>query len=123
MIAVDTCVWIDFFQGKSNRAVSLLEGALEQGSLILPPVVYVEVLSFPKLEKEDSKLIQLLPQIEITGGFWRRCSELRKSVLKKGLRCRLGDSLIAQSCIDSGTPLITSDKDFQSFLRGGLELV
>lgn len=123
MIAVDSCVWIDYLQGKSNRTVALLEGVLEQGTLVLPPVVFVEVLSFPKLEREDSKLIQLLPRIELTDGYWQRCSDLRNSVLKKGMRCRLGDTLIAQSCIDSRTPLITSDRDFKSFLGAGLQLL
>jgi len=29
--------------------------------------------------------------------------------------CRLGDALIAQSCIDQGIPLITRDRDFHAF--------
>jgi predicted nucleic acid-binding protein len=35
--------------------------------------------------------------------------------LRKGRRARLGDALIAQSCIDRGIRLITRDRDFRAF--------
>jgi predicted nucleic acid-binding protein len=40
--------------------------------------------------------------------------------LAKGLKARLADTLIAQSCLDHGVPLITHDTDFRHFaaLRG-----
>jgi len=40
---------------------------------------------------------------------------LRAQVLGKHRRARLGDALIAQSCIDAGTALLTRDRDFQVF--------
>jgi predicted nucleic acid-binding protein len=30
-------------------------------------------------------------------------------------KARLGDALIAQTCIDRGIPLLTRDKDFRAF--------
>jgi predicted nucleic acid-binding protein len=48
---------------------------------------------------------------------------LRGKVLAKGLRARLADALIAQSCIDHRVPLVTRDDDFRHFVAlGGLRL-
>jgi predicted nucleic acid-binding protein len=45
-------------------------------------------------------------------------------VLAKKRKARLGDALIAQSCIDGGVPLITRDRDFQAFAdTAGLNLI
>jgi predicted nucleic acid-binding protein len=40
---------------------------------------------------------------------------LRARVLAKGRRARVGDALIAQSCVDHGIPLLTRDKNFRAF--------
>ena len=45
-------------------------------------------------------------------------------MLAKKRKARLGDALIAQSCIDGGVPLITRDRDFQAFAdTAGLNLI
>jgi predicted nucleic acid-binding protein len=45
-------------------------------------------------------------------------------VLKRRRKARLGDALIAQSCIDRGISLLTRDRDFRSFADAvGLDLV
>jgi predicted nucleic acid-binding protein len=44
--------------------------------------------------------------------------------LAKHRKARLGDALIAQSCIDRGIPLLTRDRYFRSFAEAaGLDLV
>jgi predicted nucleic acid-binding protein len=44
-------------------------------------------------------------------------------VLAKRRKARLGDALIAQSCIDHGIPLLTRDRDFRAFAAAaGLDL-
>jgi len=49
--------------------------------------------------------------------------ELRSKILAKGRRARLGDALIAQSCVDHGVPLLTRDRDFRAFAEtAGLNL-
>jgi predicted nucleic acid-binding protein len=40
---------------------------------------------------------------------------LRAKVLGRGRKARLGDALIAQSCIDGGGSLLTRDRDFRAF--------
>lgn len=62
--------------------------------------------------------------IEITAGYWQRVGILRSKVLARHRRARLGDALIAQSCIDRGIPLLTRDRDFRAFAEAaGLDLV
>jgi predicted nucleic acid-binding protein len=53
--------------------------------------------------------------VEVGHGYWQRAGELRAKVLAKRRKARLGDALIAQSCLDRGIPLLTRDRDFRSF--------
>jgi len=65
-----------------------------------------------------------VPSIELGTGYWQRAGELRAKVLARRRRARLGDALIAQSCIDGGISLLTRDRDFRAFIEAaGLKLV
>jgi len=65
-----------------------------------------------------------VPLIEIGSGYWQRAGELRAKVLAKHRKARLGDALIAQSCIDGGVPLLTRDRDFRAFAEAArLDLI
>jgi hypothetical protein len=47
----------------------------------------------------------------------------RRVVLRKGCKARVGNALIAQSCIDHDIALITRDRDFRHFVAHcGLKL-
>lgn len=123
MIATDTSSWSAFFEGKRGADVDALEQALEHGNVVLPPVVLSELLSSPSLTDHAAKLFVSVPLLELGTGYWERAGRLRAKVLGKGLRARLADTLIAQSCIDHKVPLITRDDDFRHFARlGGLRL-
>ena len=88
------------------------------------PVVLTEMLSDPKLPSEVSQTLSELPLIEIEPGYWQRAGKLRAKVLAKRRKARLGDALIAQSCIDHGIPLLTRDRDFRAFAdAAGLHLL
>jgi predicted nucleic acid-binding protein len=56
-----------------------------------------------------------VPLIEVESGFWQRAGQLRAKVLARPRKARLGDALIAQSCIDRGVALLTRDGDFKAF--------
>jgi predicted nucleic acid-binding protein len=123
VIAVDTSSWSAFLEGKQGTDVEALERALEHGNVVLPPVVLSELLSSPKLTGAAAKLFVSVPLLEVGAGFWERSGRLRGKVLAKGLRARLADALIAQSCIDHRVPLVTRDDDFRHFVAlGGLRL-
>ncbi|MFN0167076.1 MAG: PIN domain-containing protein [Bryobacteraceae bacterium] len=124
MIAADTSTWIAFLQGDGGEDVELLDQALDDRQVLMAPVVLTEVLSDPMLSAEVSQTLSELPLIEIKTGHWRRAGALRAKVLALRRKARLGDALIAQSCLDRGIPLLTRDRDFRAFAQAaGLDLV
>ncbi len=124
MIAADTSTWIAFLQGDGGEDTDLLDRALRDRQVLMPPAVLTEVLSDPKLPAEVARSLSDLPLIEVEPGYWERAGALRAKVLAKRRKGRLGDALIAQSCIDRGIPLITRDRDFRAFAdAAGLDAV
>jgi len=124
MIAVDTSTWIAFLNGDQGRDTDLLDRALLDRQVLMVPVVLTELLSDPKLPAAVSETVAELPLIAIAPGYWLRAGELRAKVLAKRRRARLGDALIAQTCIDRGVPLLTRDRDFRAFAEAaGLDFV
>jgi hypothetical protein len=124
MIAADTSTWIAYLQGDGGEDTELLDRALRDRQVLMTPVVLTEVLSDPKLPSEVAQILSDLPLMEVAPGYWQRAGELRAKVLAKRRKARLGDALIAQSCIDDGTTLLTRDRDFRAFAAAaGLDLV
>lgn len=124
MIAVDTNVAIYFFSGKECKEALLLEDFFQNNLAIFPPLVVMELLSDPWISKKTIDFISTAPQLEILPGYFERAGRLRAKLLRRGLKARVADSLIAQSCIDSKTKLLTNDKDFKNFQKYcGLSLV
>jgi len=124
MIAVDTSTWIAYLQGSAGGDTDLLDRALQDRQVVMVPVVLTELLSNPKLPAEVWQTLSELPLVEATRGYWRRAGELRSKVISRRRKARLGDALIAQSCIDHSLPLLTRDSDFRAFAEAaGLDLV
>ena len=124
MIAVDTSTWIAFLEGDGGGDARLLDRALEDRQVVMAPAVLTELLSDPKLPPAIAKTLSEVPLVEIESGYWRRAGELRSKVLRKRRKARLGDALIAQSCIDHKLSLLTRDGDFLAFAEAaGLDLV
>ncbi len=117
MIATDTSVLIDYFQGKSHSYTNQLDDILTLHSLVLPPTVLVEILSDADLPKKFVEKMLELPLLEIHDNYWQRAGINRSKLISKKLKARLADTLIAQSCIDHDVPLLTSDSDFRHFAK------
>lgn len=115
MITADTSTWIAFLTGSGGTDVELLDRALEAKQVVMVPVVLTELLSDPELPSGVAKNLFGVPRIEIQLGYWERAGVLRAKVLAKKRKARLGDALIAQTCIDRKIPLITRDRDFHAF--------
>ncbi|MGH8286108.1 MAG: PIN domain-containing protein [Steroidobacteraceae bacterium] len=115
MIAADTSTWIAFLQGTDGGDTRMLDRALGDRQVLMPPVVLTELLSDPKLPSEVAQLLTQVPLIEPDAGYWQRAATLRAAVLARRRKARLGDALIAQSCIDRGVGLLTRDRDFRAF--------
>ncbi|MGC2332921.1 MAG: PIN domain-containing protein [Candidatus Acidiferrales bacterium] len=124
MIAADTSTWIAFLEGSAGEDVKLLDRALEDRQVLMVPVVLTELLSDPKLPSGVGKMLSEVPSIEIASDYWQRAGGLRAKVLSRRRKARLGDALIAQSCIDGDVRLLTRDRDFKAFAEAaGLDLV
>ncbi len=124
MIAADTSTWIAFLEGTSGDDVDLLDQALEDKQVLMVPVVLTELLSDPNLSPRVSHILSEVPQIDIEPGYWNRAGVLRAKVLAKRRKARLGDALIAQTCIDGKVSLVTRDRDFRAFAEAAeLELL
>lgn len=117
MIAADTSVLINYFQGENDELTNILDDLLAYHSLVLPPTVLVETLSDPFLPKKFIEKIIELPILDPTENFWQRAGLNRSKIISKKLKARLADTLIAQSCIDYQVPLLTKDKDFRHFAK------
>jgi predicted nucleic acid-binding protein len=115
VIAADTSTWVAFLQGDKGADVELLDLALRDQQVVMPPVVLTELLSDPKLLPGVAKTLCEVPLIETDAGYWQRAGHLRGRVLASRRKARLGDALIAQSCVDRGIPLVTRDRDFKAF--------
>ena len=124
MIVADTSTWIAYLQGEAGRDAKLLDRALEDRQVVMVPAVLTEVLSDSDLPVEVAEMLGDLPLLEVLPGYWQRAGTLRAVVLSKRRKARLGDALIAQTCIDHAVPLLTRDRDFRSFAdAAGLDLL
>jgi predicted nucleic acid-binding protein len=115
MIAADTSTWIAFLGGAPGQDSQLLERALGDRQILMIPVVLTELLSDPALSPEVAETLSEIPMIEVEPGYWQRAGQLRAKILSMRHKARLGDALIAQTCVDRGIPLLTRDKDFHAF--------
>src|SRR5260370_38731493 len=115
MIGADPSTWVAYLEGGAGADTDLLDRALADRQVLMVPVVLTELLSDPKLPSEIAGTLSEVPLVEIETDYWQRAGMLRAKVLAKRRKARLGDALIAQSCIDRGISLLTRDRDFQAF--------
>jgi predicted nucleic acid-binding protein len=124
VIAADTSTWVAFLEGGSGDDTEALDQALEDRQVVMVPVVLTELLSDSDLPPDVSETLLQVPQTDIRPGFWKRAGMLRAEVLATRRRARLGDALIAQTCIDARVVLLTRDRNFRAFVEAAkLDLV
>ena len=116
MIAVDSSTFIHGLNGVRSDDVSRMRQAMVEERLLLPLPVVTEILSFARATDELAMVVDAVPRLMLRDGFWERAGQSRRLILSRGLKARLGDTLVAQACIDGDVPLIASDGDFRHFV-------
>ena len=115
MLAADTSTWIAFLEGAPGQDSQLLQQALTDRQVLMIPIVLTELLSDPALSSGVAETLTEIPMIEVEPGYWQRTGLLRAKVLSMPRKARLGDALIAQTCLDRGISLLTRDENFRAF--------
>ncbi|HJR69307.1 MAG TPA: PIN domain-containing protein [Gammaproteobacteria bacterium] len=117
MIAVDTSTLSALLAGEQGKDVDSLADSLARSDVRLPPVVLTEILSDPATAKVLAPRLLDLELLEVTEGYWQRAGEARAKLQARGLKAKVADALIAQSCIDHDIALLTRDQDFRHFAK------
>lgn len=121
MIGCDTSSLSAFLLGENGDDVEQIANAAKAGQLTLSPIVVTEILSATDLTLGAT--LNSIAIMELLEGYWERAGLNRRLLRRKGLRAKVADALIAQSCIDHDIALITRDGDFRHFARHcGLKL-
>lgn len=111
-VVADTSVWIDFLAG---RAAPLLEEALAQAAVVLPPIVVAELVSGarrPADRRAIEELVHEMPIHDTPADHWVRVGELRRAARDRGLSVSTPDAHVAQCAIDRDAILLSRDAIF-----------
>jgi predicted nucleic acid-binding protein len=120
MIIVDSTVWVDYVNGKSNEETRLLEARIGREEIGLIDLILCEVLQGLRSEREIDEVMSELLEFSIfpTGGT-RIAVETAMNYQKlraKGFTVRKTiDCWIATFCIREGHELLHRDRDFDPF--------
>lgn len=122
LIVVDSSVWIDFLNGKRSRQVAALHHVFGVEEIALGDLMLCEILEGLSDERAATRVESLLSSFVIVtlGGrsiaikaarnyrlLRRRAITIHKTI----------DLLIGAWCIEHGTPLLHSDRDFNPMVR------
>lgn len=103
--------------------VTLVKDAIQHDCAVLPIPVVMELLSNPRLQSHNKAIVMQAQTLPMENDIWYRAAEIRSMLISRGLKAKVPDILIAQSCIDADVPLITADVDFEKFAEFGLRVM
>jgi predicted nucleic acid-binding protein len=119
IMIVDTCVWIDYFNGRVTPQTKRLQTALQEEpeEVFISDIIYFEILSgFPlSHQKRFDQAKTFLDNFEVLEMENRLSAvniirKLRdKGITLKGFHNGLLDVIIAQTAIDSGQRILSSN--------------
>ncbi len=121
MILVDSSVWIDYFRGTPSPQTDKLDTLLGVELVATGDLCLTEVLQGFGAERDFEQAKTLLSSLVIVqiGGKDTAIEAAKnfRALRAKGATVRKTiDTLIATRCIESGLPLLYSDRDFDPFV-------
>ena len=122
MIFLDSTVLIDYFNGRNNWQVEVLDSILGKELVVIGDYVLTEVLQGFRNEKEYQKAKTILlsfPCFDIGGKeIALQSANNYRYLRKKGITIRKTiDTMIATFCIENKFMLLHNDKDFEPFTK------
>ena len=122
IVLVDTTVWIDFFHGRPEPHVEVLENLLRNNEDVCScGFVLTEVLQGIRNDaqyrktKDYFEALILLPARKQT---FVRAAEIYRLLRKKGITIRKAvDCMIASVAIEHDVPLLHNDSDFDQIAK------
>jgi len=121
VILVDSSVWISYLNAKSTQETEFLESILGKSPIVLPDLVYSEILQGYRDDivfQETKSFLDEFPFAIIGSKELSLASAQNYRFLrKKGITIRKTiDCYIASYCISKDIPLLHSDRDFDPFV-------
>ena len=122
MILVDSSVWIDYFRGTVTPQTDKLDSLLGIEPIATGDLVLTEVLQGFSSDldfKQAEKLMTSLVVVDLAGQAMAiQAAKNFRTLQSLGITVRKTiDTVIATRCIESGLPLLYSDRDFDPFVE------
>ena len=111
-LVVDTSSWVTYF---AHTAQSVIDEALAEGRVYLPPIVAAELLSGKMTNRQRGQLESFLLELPLCDRslqHWIRVGNLRAELSLKGLSVSTPDAHIAQCAVDLNADLLSEDQVF-----------
>ena len=117
MIAVDSSVWIDYFNGRATPQTDRLDAALGEQPIVIGDLVLTEVLQGFRSEQaflRAYRLLRVFPVVTMLGpALAVRAARNYRALRAAGVTVRKTiDVMIGTYCIERKLPLLYSDRDF-----------
>ena len=122
MILVDSSVWIDYFRGTATPQVEKLDSLLGSEPIATGDLILTEVLQGFFSDRDFNqarKLMTSLVIVDLVGQeIAMQAARNFRALRSLGVTVRKTiDTLVATRCIESGLPLLYSDRDFDPFVE------
>ncbi|MGZ0020245.1 type II toxin-antitoxin system VapC family toxin [Nitrosomonas sp. wSCUT-2] len=121
MVLVDTSVWVDFFNGKMTDETEKLDHYLSSTVIVVGDLILAEVLQGFRSDKDYRIVKSLLTELEqvplCNTDLAIKSAQNYRALRKQGITIRKTiDCLIATYCVETKTPLLFSDRDFDPWV-------
>lgn len=121
MYLIDTSVWVGYFNGAEHQFEAVRRLILSHEKLLISGVVLSEVLQGFRSDREFERAreaLSALPEIPLNLDECVVAAKMYRSLRGKGITVRgLVDCLIAAQCIKNDVTLVSSDRDFVTFVK------
>ena len=122
MTLVDSSVWIDYFRGTTTPQTEKLDALLGNEPIATGDLILTEVLQGFVSDRDFNqakKLMTSLVIVDLAGQTMAiQAAKNFRALRALGITVRKTiDTVIATRCIESGLPLLYSDRDFDPFVE------